>query len=217
MPGLESPTADAEGINALGDLAGSITLVPWPTNLIHAMRYTDTVGIEDLGTLGGIQASGTSINRLRQVVGWSYAGAGFHAFLATPGQPMRDLGTLGGVSSYAGGINDAGQVSGYAQRADGTFHAFLYTAGSGLQDLGAPNSYGQGINNTGQTVGYLITPASHAHPFVPHPASASRTIDPIITTARAGPLMIVEMWSERSVPTGTTTRSCIQMRKAWSI
>jgi probable HAF family extracellular repeat protein len=46
------------------------------------------------------------------------------------------------VSSYASGINDAGNVSGYAHMADGSSHAILYTAASGMQDLGAPHSNG---------------------------------------------------------------------------
>jgi probable HAF family extracellular repeat protein len=186
VPALENTTSSAEGINARGDLAGSLTILPFPANLIHAMRYTQGVGVEDLGTLGGHQADGTSINRSGEVVGWSYVGAGYHAFLSRPGQPMLDLGTLGGVSSYAGGINDAGQVSGYAQAADGSFHAFLYTPGVGMRDLGWRDSYGEGINNAGQIAGHLTTAALRSHAFRYTNGVGFEDLDPVATRNSQG-------------------------------
>src|SRR6185369_1434228 len=116
--------------------------------IVHAFRFTDSGGLEDLGLLGGNEAFGTSINSSGQVVGWSYnSGGGTNAFLANPGQPMTML-PLG----YAGGINDAGQIAGYDGAPPGPFHAFMYSTATGLVDLGAPNGYSaaQGINNAGQ-------------------------------------------------------------------
>ena len=47
-----------------------------------------------------------------------------------------DLGTLGGVFSSASAINANGQVVGGSQTADGTYHAFSWTAAGGMVDLG---------------------------------------------------------------------------------
>lgn len=50
--------------------------------------------------------------------------------------PLRtDLGTLGGASSYAYDVNDDGVVVGAAQTTGGTFRAFRWTIGAGLQEL----------------------------------------------------------------------------------
>ena len=72
---------------------------------------------QDLGILeGGDQSYAYGINHAGQVVGVANlnpSGAGTHAFLKTPGQPMQDLGVLaGGLGSEAYGINAAGQVVG---------------------------------------------------------------------------------------------------------
>jgi probable HAF family extracellular repeat protein len=70
---------------------------------------------------------------------------------------MQDLGTLGGRFSQAGGINDQGQVIGSADTADGSTHAFLWTASDGMQDLGTLTggtfSEAFGINDQGQVIG----------------------------------------------------------------
>jgi probable HAF family extracellular repeat protein len=70
------------------------------------------------------------------------------------------LGTLGGASiAYA--INDAGQVVGFSYLSDNlTFHAFLWTAGTGMQDLGTlggTTSSAAAVNATGQVVGSSTT------------------------------------------------------------
>ena len=49
---------------------------------------------------------------------------------------MQDLGTLGGSYSYCLGINARGQVVGESVTAAGETHAFLWEAGTGMQDLG---------------------------------------------------------------------------------
>lgn len=167
VPGLEAVTSSASDVNVFGDLAG-IALVsasPWT---LHAIRYTDAGGVEDLGSFGG-NSFGVGINRSGQVVGWSHAGSVFstRAFVATPGQWLQDLGTLGGGSSFGSGINDAGQVAGHSETTGGRWHAFRYTPGLGLLDLGTPadaNSYGFGINASGQVVGRLSTTSS-THAF----------------------------------------------------
>ncbi len=95
---------------------------------------------QDLGVLpGGDQSYAYGINHAGQVVGVANlnpSGAGTHAFLKTPGQPMQDLGVLaGGYSSEAYGINAAGQVVGEGD-VPGYLRAFLKDPGQPMQDLG---------------------------------------------------------------------------------
>ena len=70
---------------------------------------------------------------------------------------MTDLGTLGGDTSNAFGINDSGQVVGYSYLADNvTYHAFIWSAATGMVDLGtdnAVNSRAWAINSAGDVVG----------------------------------------------------------------
>lgn len=167
VPGLDAVTSSASDVNVFGDLTGLmlVSANPWT---LHAIRYTDAGGVEDLGSFGG-NSFGVGINRSGQVAGWSFEGSVFstRAFVATPGQGLLDLGTLGGASSFAGGINDAGQVAGHSEATGGRWHAFRYTPGLGLLDLGTPadaNSYGFGINASGEVVGRLSTTSS-THAF----------------------------------------------------
>ena len=64
---------------------------------------------------------------------------------------LTDLGSLGG-SSYAYGINNIGQVVGTSPIL-GHDHAFLWTAGTGINDLGLDSSTAYAINDSGTIVG----------------------------------------------------------------
>jgi probable HAF family extracellular repeat protein len=77
---------------------------------------------------------------------------------------VTDLGTLGGKLSTPYAMNDLGQVVGLADRADGTYHAFVWSASTGMRDLGLLHaddviSFAEGINNSGQVVGVSGTSA----------------------------------------------------------
>ncbi len=82
---------------------------------------------------------------------------------------ITDLGTIGGSISYATGINDSGQVVGssYVNFKNGIYHAFIWTASTGLQDLGTlggENSYAHAVNNSGQVVGCADVSTSNEVP-----------------------------------------------------
>jgi probable HAF family extracellular repeat protein len=140
----------------------------------------------DLGTLGGTQSQGESINESGQVTGWSRTATGaLRAFLYSNGN-MLDLGTLGGTGSQGFGINDSGQVVGYSSATVG-LRAFLYSGGV-MTDLNSLLPNGSGwelqrawdINNLGQITGlgfyngqpraFLMTPEA-AVAATPEPAS----------------------------------------------
>ena len=77
------------------------------------------------------------MNNAGEVVGFSGALHGTHAFIWTAGGGMVDLGTLGGSFSWAFGINNRGQVVGNSQLPGDTLsHAFLWTPDTGMVDLG---------------------------------------------------------------------------------
>ena len=73
------------------------------------------------------------------------------------------LGTLGGAESGTEDMNEFGDVVGWSHTSDGSRHAFLYTASSGMQDLNVvaqsalPDGWeldlAHGINYWGQIVG----------------------------------------------------------------
>jgi probable HAF family extracellular repeat protein len=194
LPGLESLSSYAEAINHFGDIAGAVQVSAYPNGSYHAIRYTRTGGIEDLGTLGGGPSSfGTGINSAGQVAGWSDTSLTpfvIRAFLSKSGQPLQDLGTFTGgtsASSVASGINDAGQVAGHSETLFGQWHAFRYTPGSGLQDLGTSvydNSFATAINATGQIVGHVSSPTGE-HAFRYSDGSGMQDLHTFGTTSAA--------------------------------
>jgi probable HAF family extracellular repeat protein len=136
-------------------------------------RYT----ISDLGALpGGNSSFGSSINRRRDMTGYSKIHDGFnHAFFFSKGR-MVDLGTLpGGKYSFGYSVseeNNHGTVSitGYADTGNGFDHAFLYADGT-MQDLGTlpggKYSLGTGTNQIGQVAGTSETSAyRNQHAFL---------------------------------------------------
>lgn len=164
--------------------AGQVTGLASPTAgypVGKAFRY-ENGQLSSLGTLGGTFSSGSDINDLGHIVGYSQVdGSRTHAFLAKASQ-MVDLGTLTGHDdSSASGINDAGQIVGSSSKV-GDSRAFLWDSGT-MKDLNsliaAEPGYtlrrAIGINDAGQTIGiatgpdgidrgFLLTPMSMAAP-----------------------------------------------------
>ena len=106
--------------------------------------------IQDLGTLGGGNATAYAINDLGQAAGWSATATdGTQAFVSGSGG-LLGLSTGAGANSYAYGINDSGVVVG-AFYVDGQGHAAIWD-GSSMTDLGA-STYGHAINDAGAVAG----------------------------------------------------------------
>jgi probable HAF family extracellular repeat protein len=140
----------------------------------------DTVGeatwINDLGQAVG--SSGSCANTVLPPLA-----AGPHAVLWENGVPT-DLGNLGGtcttpcISPVLGPygntplyINDQGQVVGLsALTGDATFHAFLWTKTTGMQDLqtlpGDLASVGLAINSNGEAVGLSLDQGGNPRAFL---------------------------------------------------
>ena len=76
--------------------------------------------------------------------------------IAAPIVTPIDLGTLGGANSYATAINSSGQVAGASQVSDGHYHAFIWSAATGMVDIGTlagADTTPTAMNNSGQVIG----------------------------------------------------------------
>ena len=151
IPGLAGGPSTASAVNSLGQVAGW-SVISSTSN--HAILWSKTSGIRDLGTLGGGSSFATAINPSGQVVGFSDTTGFSHAFLWSSSSGMIDLGSLG-TRSNATGINPSGAVTGFYSDSSNQSYAFSWTTSQGMQDLGfGPNSGPTGINDAGQIVGY---------------------------------------------------------------
>ena len=165
--GTDGFNSRAWRMNGAGQVTGDHAPVTYPTSgRFTAFRYSDTSGLEDLGTFGGNTSFGLGINGANVIVGCAALDDGrSHAFRAREGMPLEDLGTLGGYQSCAEGINDAGEIVGWADLANAQGHAFVYTDSEGMidlndavpADLGLRLVFARGINQRGQIVAISST------------------------------------------------------------
>ncbi|MBV9274700.1 MAG: DUF3466 family protein, partial [Verrucomicrobia bacterium] len=114
--------------------------------------------IVSLPTPAGYNSAAMGLNDNGEIVGYSFQGDQYQAFLYSQGAgSSSDLGSLGGQTTAACAINGSGQVTGYSQDGNGNLLAFIYTKENGIQSLGGldggVSSEAFGINNSGQAVG----------------------------------------------------------------
>src|SRR5215469_10690403 len=106
----------------------------------------------------GANSAALGINNKGEVVGYSFQGEDYQAFLySSSEQSLTDVGSFGGKINAACAINDAGQVTGYSQDEHGNLLAFAYSRKQPIASLGtlegASTSEAFGINNSGSVVG----------------------------------------------------------------
>ena len=168
----------AIGINSLGQVVGGATnVVPDPFSgsgtQVRAFLWENGV-IQDLGTLGGPDATAYVVNERGQVTGGSYTNSTPNPISDSCGQnvprfdpfvwengKLIDLGTVGGACGFGNALNNRGQVVGQSDLAgDVYFHPFLWDQGA-LTDLGTfGGNYGNAnwLNDAGEIVGYGYYP-----------------------------------------------------------
>lgn len=135
---------------------------------LHLPFVNRSVGVTDLGTLGGASSMAYAINNRNQIAGSSFdAGGRLRATLWQNGL-ITDLGTLGGDNSYALAINDRGQIVGISATAGGRGHAFFWDGGvmTDVGTLGGAQSTAVDINNQGQVIGNSGTATSEERGYL---------------------------------------------------
>ncbi len=114
--------------------------------------------ITRIPTAQGANSSALGINNKGEIVGYSFQGEDYQAFLySSSDQSLTDVGSLGGKINAACAISDAGQVTGYSQDGNGNLLAFVFSRKQPIASLGtldgASTSEAFGISNSGAVVG----------------------------------------------------------------
>ena len=133
---------------------GLICAICLPSAAFAQSRYR----ITRIPTAQGANSAALGINNKGEVVGYSFQGEDYQAFLYTSSdKSLTDVGSLGGKINAACAINDAGQVTGYSQDGNGNILAFIYSSDQPIMTLGAlegaTTSEAFGINKSGAVVG----------------------------------------------------------------
>jgi len=153
----------------------------------HAMYWSLTRGLIDLGTLGGQSSTPVGINSSGQIAGYSELATQLtHAFLWSPtgNRRLNDLGTLGGNNSYASGLNNAGQVVGYSDTAAGQSHATLWDKTKTTDLLPTSlSSSAVAINSLGHVIGTFWNGTTRS--FFWKPGAPAQDIGSLFGTANA--------------------------------
>ena len=176
----------AIGANDRGQVVGAAAnTVPDPFSIFfgwgtqtRAFLWTQSQGLQDLGTLGGPDAFAVNINDRGQIFGVSYTSdvpnsltgiPPFDAFLYEKGKMTDIPNGFGGTQTNPLGANNHGELIGNASFADEqTSHPFLWSKGKWI-DLGTfGGTFGDpsSINDAGAITGHAATPDSAVHGFL---------------------------------------------------
>jgi probable HAF family extracellular repeat protein len=168
----------ATAVNSRGQAVGFFTnTVPDPFSFfgsfypyqVRAFIWQNGA-MQDLGTLGGPDATANFVNERGQIAGQSYTNSTPNPGTGLPtadpflwqNSRMLDLGSLGGTSGIPTGMNNRGQVIGESNVAgDAYAHAFLWTGPGPMQDLGTlggNSAFVNWINEAGDIAGKADLP-----------------------------------------------------------
>ena len=114
--------------------------------------------ITRIPTAQGSNSVALGINNRGEVVGYSFQGEDYQAFLySSSDQSLTNVGSFGGKINAACAINDSGQVTGYSQDGNGNLLAFIFSRNQAIASLGtldgSSTSEAFGINSNGAMVG----------------------------------------------------------------
>lgn len=155
--------------------ASGVLLVLKSIGLIYVICFAPTAFAQNryqitrLPTSQGANSVALGINNHGEVVGYSFLGEDYQAFLYSyADRSLTDVGSFGGKINAACAINDAGQVTGYSQDNSGNLKAFVFSRSRPIASLGmsenAAMSEAFGINNTGAVVGDIQSGTQNHRP-----------------------------------------------------
>jgi probable HAF family extracellular repeat protein len=138
----------------------------------HAFLWTQTGGIQDLGTITGARNSvANAISPSGEVVGSDSVRNNWTPFRWTSKAGMQGLPAFGTIDTSAIAVNDSGEIVGdyYPNGISSPVQAFIWTPADGLQDLGTLGgnmATAAAINTSGQVVGSSTTASGSIHGFL---------------------------------------------------
>jgi probable HAF family extracellular repeat protein len=155
----------ASGVLLVLKSIGLIYMICFASAAFAQNRYQ----ITRLPTSQGANSVALGINNHGEVVGYSFLGEDYQAFLYSyADRSLTDVGSFGGKINAACAINDAGQVTGYSQDSSGNLEAFVFSRNQPIASLGtsenAAMSEAFGINNTGAVVGDIQSGTQNHRP-----------------------------------------------------
>ena len=162
--GFHDPLISITRADGMRRQASRVFLVLKSLGVICAIGFTcaafaqNRYQITRIPTTQGANSAALGINNKGEVVGYSFEGEDYQAFLySSSDQSVTDVGSLGGKINAACAINDAGQVTGYSQDGNGNILAFVFSRNQPMVSVGtldgASTSEAFGINSSGAVVG----------------------------------------------------------------
>ncbi len=156
---------------AVGDAVDSVfTIHPRPMTCV----------VTGLGTLGGADSYGNSINDNNVIVGYSSNASDIFRAFSWQSQVITDLGALGGNVSIANDVNNIGVVAGESYTAVANIRGFLWKDSQTIE-LGALswlNSMAYGVNSNETVAGASQTEDGVYHAFYWNDLNGNSQDDP---------------------------------------